>query len=375
MASLLPFSLLKPITICKASSSPAIATSPSALVESLNDEFGRKGIKFLETTDTSTNINTPIVELSVRNGSSLRLQLSNAHVTSYKPKVYWKDDGFEEVLYTLPQSKGGIGLVLNDVTQPLVAATQKKSDPFRRSEPAAVAKGSVLAGVEWSVKDVDSDSFDAVQVELSCTSGTLDITYVVSLYPESMASAVLVQNNGRKALDLTSAMLSHIKFKKRAGSGIQGLQGCSYCSQPPLSSPFEIISPGEAMKADDPGLFSFSSESPSKLGEWITQDEPIIILKNKFSRVYSAPPSERSKKFYRTPPSKYETIDQGKELVFRVIRMGYDDIYLSSPGSLSEKHGREYFICTGPASMLVPVTVNPGEEWRGAQVIEHDNLT
>lgn len=66
---------------------------------------------------------------------------------------------------------------------------------------------------------------------------------------------------------------------------------------------------------------------------------------------------------------------QGKELVFRVIRMGYDDIYLSSPGSLSEKHGREYFICTGPASMLVPVTVNPGEEWRGAQVIEHDNLT
>lgn len=149
-----------------------------------------------------------------------------------------------------------------------------------------------------------------LQVELSCTSGTLDITYVVSLYPESMASAVLVQNNGRKALDLTSAILSHIKFKKRAGSGIQGLQGCSYCSQPPLSSPFEIISPGEAMKADDPGLFSFSSESPSKLGEWITQDEPIIILKNKFSRVYSAPPSERSKKFYRTPPSKYETIDQ-----------------------------------------------------------------
>jgi len=55
--------------------------------------------------------------------------------------------------------------------------------------------------------------------------------------------------------------------------------------------------------------------------------------------------------------------------------MGFEDIYLSSPGSLSKKYGKGYFICTGPASLLVPVIVNPGEEWRGAQVIEHDNLT
>lgn len=65
---------------------------------------------------------------------------------------------------------------------------------------------------------------------------------------------------------------------------------------------------------------------------------------------------------------------QGRELFFRVIRMGFEDIYLSSPGSLSEKYGKEHFICTGPASMLVPVVVKPGEDWRGAQVIEHDNL-
>lgn len=147
-------------------------------------------------------------------------------------------------------------------------------------------------------------------MELGCTSGSLDITYVVSLYPESMASAVLVKNNGRKPLDLTSAILSHLKFKKRDGSGIQGLQGCSYCSHPPLSSPFEILSPSEAMKVDEPGLFSFSSEPPPKTGQWTTQNEPITILKNKFSRVYTAPPTERSKAFFRTPPSKYETVDQ-----------------------------------------------------------------
>ena len=158
MASLLPFTHLKPITTITKSS---LTSTPSSLIESLNDQFGRKGINFLDSTDPT--INTPIVELSFRNGSSLKLHLSNAHITSYKPKVYWKDDGFEEVLYTFPNSKGGVGLVVNDVTQPVVSA--KKPDPFRRSEPgSATPKGSVLTGVEWFVKDVDSDSFDAVQV-------------------------------------------------------------------------------------------------------------------------------------------------------------------------------------------------------------------
>ncbi|RLN41869.1 photosynthetic NDH subunit of subcomplex B 2, chloroplastic [Panicum miliaceum] len=54
--------------------------------------------------------------------------------------------------------------------------------------------------------------------------------------------------------------------------------------------------------------------------------------------------------------------------------MGFEDMYLSSPGGMYEKFGSDYFLCTGPASMLVPVVVNPGEEWRAAQVIEHDNL-
>lgn len=57
-----------------------------------------------------------------------------------------------------------------------------------------------------------------------------------------------------------------------------------------------------------------------------------------------------------------------------MIRIGFQDIYLGSPGSMSKKYGTDYFICTGPASMLVPVVIKPGESWRGAQVIEHDNL-
>ncbi|EEF36926.1 photosynthetic NDH subunit of subcomplex B 2, chloroplastic [Ricinus communis] len=353
MASLLSLSLPKPTIIKATSSTTTTTTLPSPDV--LEEKFGRKGIKFLE----SNNI--PIAELTVRNGSSLRLQIPDAHVTSYKPKVYWKDDGFHEILYTVPgkdsssKARGGIGLVINDASD-------------------SGSKGSLITNSEWTVKDVDSDAIDALQVELGCTSGTLDISYIVSLYPESMATAVIVKNNGRKPVTLTSAILSHLKFKRRQKAAVQGFRGCSYLPHPPLSSPFEILSPGEAMKSESPGLFDFSSEPEDKLGIWGVQDVPFTILKNKFSRIYAAPPQERLKAFYNTPPSKYETLDQGLELFFRVIRMGFEDTYMGSPGSLSEKYGEEYFICTGPAAMIVPVIVKPGEDWRGAQVIEHDNL-
>uniref|UniRef100_A0A0F7GZ73 Photosynthetic NDH subcomplex B 2 n=1 Tax=Erodium foetidum TaxID=337372 RepID=A0A0F7GZ73_9ROSI len=359
MASLLPFSLPK-LHIIKTSSSPSPTATTAAttattisIPDTLNEKFGRKGIKFMESN------NTPFVEMTVRNGSSTKLQIPNAHVTSYMPKCHWKDDGFEEVLYTVPvngsdSSKGGIGLVINDASD-------------------SSSKASLLSHSQWTVKASDSDAIDAVQVELSCTAGTLDITYVVTLYPQSLATAVKVTNTGRKAVTLTSAILSHLKSKNRNGTAIDGLRACSFCTHPPPSSPFELLSPSEAMKFEDPVWYTF--EDPEKKpGSWTVQEGDVTNLGNKMSRIYAAPPEERLKGVYNTPPSKFETIDQGRKLFFRVIRMGYEDIYVSSPGSLSEKYGREYFICTGPASVLVPVVVDPGEGWRGAQVIEHDNL-
>lgn len=146
MASLLSLPLPKPNIIKATISTPSISTA-----ETLNEKFNQKGIKFSQNDKNPI----PIVELTVRNGSSLSLQIPNALVTSYKPKVYWKDDGFEEVLYTIPanqgvstKAKGGIGLVINDVSE----FGTKGSD--------------LLSTSEWTVKDVDSDAIDALQVLL-----------------------------------------------------------------------------------------------------------------------------------------------------------------------------------------------------------------
>ncbi|KAJ0974124.1 hypothetical protein J5N97_016089 [Dioscorea zingiberensis] len=260
--------------------------------QSLEERFGRKGVKFTESGGV------PTVELSVRNGSSVSLRIPDGLVTSYKPKVYWKEDGFEEVLHTIPSGldsgcplKGGLSLVLNDVSK----------------------DGSLWQASQWTVKDSESDSIDAVQVELSCSNGdgSLEITYVISLYLLCMATAVIVKNKGNDTVKLTSAMLSHLKFKSRRGAAIQGLRGCSYCSHPPLSSAFGILSPAEAMEQEPPGWPFFNNNgNEEKEGSWIVEDNLYTILRGKLSRVYTAPPMDRMKRIYNTPPSKFETIDQ-----------------------------------------------------------------
>ncbi|XP_039045182.1 photosynthetic NDH subunit of subcomplex B 2, chloroplastic-like [Hibiscus syriacus] len=148
MASICSLSLPIP-NIIRATSLPATPTTTTlSTPDSLDEKFGHKGTKFSESNSV------PFVELTVRNGSPLRLRNPDAHVTSYKPKVYWKDDSLEEILYMVPaggtdstKSKGGIGLVIND-------ATEKSS------------KGLLLSGYDWTAKDADNDAIDALQVEL-----------------------------------------------------------------------------------------------------------------------------------------------------------------------------------------------------------------
>ncbi|KAI4378384.1 hypothetical protein MLD38_015871 [Melastoma candidum] len=194
----------------------------------------------------------------------------------------------------------------------------------------------LLDGSQWRMKDVESDAIEALQVELSRSNGSLDVKYVTMIYPYSLATVVIMTNNGRKVVKL------------KAQSSAISDPNCEDVQRP---------------------------EGEDKPRSWTVQEVPHTILENKISRVYATPPAERQNQFYNKPPTKYETVDQGCELFFRMIKMGFEDIYLSSPGSFSKKYGKEYFICTGLPTMLVPAVVEPGKGWRGPQVIEHDNLS
>jgi len=144
----LPSCARRASTALRASAAPAAATATTA--QSLEESFGRKGLQFVA--DPAGG--APTAELSVRNGSSLHLRLGDGLVTSYKPKVYWKDDGCREVLYTVA-GKGGVGLVLNEASSSSSAGA------------GIAAQWSLVDGAEWTVRDADSDSYDAVQVHFS----------------------------------------------------------------------------------------------------------------------------------------------------------------------------------------------------------------
>jgi hypothetical protein len=155
-SSVLPFHLpscaRRASTAARASAAP-VAAAAATTAQSLEESFGRKGLRFVA--DPAGG--APAAELSVRNGSSLHLRLGDGLVTSYKPKVQWKDDGCREVLHTVG-GKGGVGLVLGD--------------------QASGGQSSLLDGAEWAVRDADSDSYDAVQVHFFFLS-----LYIYILFP------------------------------------------------------------------------------------------------------------------------------------------------------------------------------------------------
>lgn len=151
---------------------------------------------------------------------------------------------------------------------------------------------------------------------MSCKNGdgTLEVTYIISLYSTSMATAVIVKNKGTKKAILTSGILSHLKFKNQIGAAIQGFRGCSYHpSYLPLPSNFAIVNPSDAIKPEEPGWLSMFSNN-NEGNDWMVEEDKYTLLRKKVSRVYAVPPEERLKRIYNTIPSNYGTIDQ----VFRV---------------------------------------------------------
>ena len=184
-SSVLPFHLpscaRRASTAARASAAP-VAAAAATTAQSLEESFGRKGLRFVA--DPAGG--APAAELSVRNGSSLHLRLGDGLVTSYKPKVQWKDDGCREVLHTVG-GKGGVGLVLSD--------------------QASGGQSSLLDGAEWAVRDADSDSYDAVQVHF----------FYLSIYIYLVSASC--QNKTKKNAKHYRVKINTIYMSSRLSSG------------------------------------------------------------------------------------------------------------------------------------------------------------
>lgn len=116
-----------------------------------------------------------------------------------------------------------------------------------------------------------------------------------------MATSASVKNNERKPSKITIAIFSHLNIKSR--------NGCLNCTDPQLSSSFEIMSTVEAMKTERPSfLDSFlynRGDDSIKSDSWTVEDNDYIMLRGKLSRVHSAPPSEQLRRIFWASPSKF----------------------------------------------------------------------
>ncbi|GLJ18069.1 hypothetical protein SUGI_0318790 [Cryptomeria japonica] len=337
--------------------SPSTTTPPSSIssssvlndAEYLENEFGGRGLKF------SRIGGTCVAEMKVENGSSARIVLPYGLITSYQPFMW--HGGCVEVLHTIVSSnsvQGGIGLVLNNNRD-----------------------GSSWSARDWVVQGVSAKPEDAVQVTLKCCNddGMLSVKYVITLYDKLLTTAVLVENISSSPVELTSSVMTHLTASTPDGAYAVGLEGCSYCTEPPLPSEFNIVSNVKEEPKPSSGwslmqqFFGTKENREEQVtgdsgaeSKWVVETDDFAHLRNKMSRVYS------------TAREQMRFNDRGLRHTLILEKVGFEEFYLSSPGSNSTMYGKHCYICTGSASMLQPVVLSPGEEWRAAQMLQNPNI-
>ncbi|KAH9331127.1 hypothetical protein KI387_003235, partial [Taxus chinensis] len=261
-------------------SDSSLTTKPSSVsysmlndAEYLENKFGGRGLKF------SRNRGTCLVQMTVENGSSARLVLPHGLITSYEPLMW--HGGYVEVLHTIASAnslQGGIGLILNNAQD-----------------------GSSWSATDWVVHSVSAKPKDAIQVTLRCCNGDgmLSVKYVVTLYDKVLTTAVLVENISSSPVELTSSIMTHLTASTPDGAYAIGLKGCSYCTEPPLPSEFNIVSNIREESKPSPGwslmqnLFGKKEKRELETGDagveskWVVENDDIAHLRNKMSRVYS----------------------------------------------------------------------------------------
>ncbi|KAG0575612.1 hypothetical protein KC19_5G016800 [Ceratodon purpureus] len=316
--------------------------------EDLEERFGKSGgVKFVEVAGYR------IVEMRLKEGSSARVLLQSALVSSYKSRMW--HGGLEELLYTavVPgedelTTVGGVGL--------------------RVWEGEAGSELDFAPTECWDVEDVRSDPAQFVQVALSTTSkgrsagAMLEFKYVLTLTKASLSCALVTTNVGDSAVSIHGSLETTVAVNFVDGVYALGLEGCKYLPTAPKPSPGALE---KATKTEN-GLFSrlgwFSGgegdtkrNDSTRTGNEMFVEEEMVRMKGGFVRLYP------------DASDCVSLLDRGKRRTINFNNTGFGDIRLSNPGEESGLEDWESFVCIELARSIQPVDLQPGQEWRAAQ--------
>ncbi|KAG6546432.1 hypothetical protein Mapa_011980 [Marchantia paleacea] len=336
----------------------ATTSSDSMTAEKLQDKFGRQGVRFVDVAGT------PATELKLRNGSSARMLISRAQITSYKANMWHGTQ--EELLHSVRSDsgnststsiRGGIVLSFTQLKDPLSSILPSSSSPWR-------VEAVDCQPSEYAQMTLTNFSYPEVGVGLS-SRGSLQFKYVVTLCDDSLSVALVVSNTGPVPVEFTGSIISHLGVSSADGAFAVGLKGYRYRSLVKQKQrgfdPSMIFSQIWKPREEQDGRGTLIQEMSSRDarqeledGKWTVESEDYSQLRGGMDRLYTI------------PPEAFSIMDRGLRRSLVVERHGFSEFCLSNPGPDSQLRDWNKFVCVGPTQCCQSVRLYENREWRGA---------
>ncbi|KAK8589364.1 hypothetical protein V6N12_023763 [Hibiscus sabdariffa] len=355
----LPSTSLQYTNIRREFSVPYVASVPyqPINVDYLEGEFSGHGVTFEGIGDNC------VAKMGLDNGSTATLMLPSGLITSYKVPLW--HGGTVELLHTSVSEgdegeaviQGGVSLALNSEVDNEVSWS-----------PSA-----------WVLRNVRGNSSDSIKVELISNDSEkmVEIRYIVTLQEDVLTSEISVTNSKSTPLHWTGSIISHLTVSSPEATYALGLEGSNFLSVPPFLSNFSIIPPDLDEETDSNmgqlwsqmGLKRLLSGSSQRNRKNAGEEEMEGEEDDGYKQL-----NEEMSRIYISAPRFFTLIDRGRRNSVAVGRDGFDEMYLSSPGSSHEIYGEYSYICVGQSAMLKPIILGPGEVWRGWQQLHNPNM-
>lgn len=292
------------------------SSKSSSKIDELNVSFGIDGCVSVE--EGLGGLSKVVLRHAC--GSSAEIYLFGGCVTS------WKQASGDEVLYVRPDAKfDGIKPISGGIPH-----------CFPQFGPGEMQQHGFARNMEWKISSTSADpnpddpdpTVELALEDNEYTRGMWDhpfkLVYKVSLHNETLTTDMRVVNTGTESFTFTAALHTYIEVAGVRNAAVKGLRGLEFLD-----------------KVADPEDPKKGKETRDK----ITFDGPVDSV-------------------YLNAPEQVE-LDVGTGAAVNIQSRGWKDVVVWSPWTSMDCY--ESFVCVENAAFGHPITVSPGQSWRGEQ--------
>ena len=280
----------------------------------------------------------PRVVLSHPSGSSAEIYLNGAHVTSWKPAA-GAERLFLSEAATFQEGKairGGIPVVFPQFADrgPLPKHGWLRTSAWSVDSADSASSSIIDAAEQLGIRPLTSSV--RLSVEDDHKSRALwphgyRAELTVTLDAESLEVELAITNTGAEAFEFTAALHSYLAVGDVRQASVSGLYGIPYIDK--------------------------------------NAGQSVVVDHNKQTTI-----SRETDRIYTDAPSRVELVDAAAERRLEIAGSGFTDVVVWNPWAdlargIADMKPDDYlrFICVEAARAVAPLSLLPGETWRGSQ--------